>query len=196
MNNNYEELLLKVREIAEHYEQLEKLKKDRKNIESACGEFISFVIAKYQKEEKEISDRMDQEAEKNRNDKEEIIQLTKKQLKAEMQGNPFTGEERLEELKVKAAAHPQKIEALKQIKAEICVSAADMKSIVEYEYAGGEIIRQIQKKAEEISEILSDVRDRIILNCLASLEIPPAMTRFMDDQFHILQNMRKEEIQE
>ena len=196
MDKIFEELFTNVSKLQKLQEEREKLKVERLEQENLAREFFNSVIETYRQEESRYDERMEEAERENEENKSEVVSLTRQQLKAEARGESFTEEERLGRLKAEVATHPQKEEALRQLKNEVCVSFADQVIISRYRAEGAELWNRIGRVSREMQELLADIQNRIILGCLATFEYIPGRIEFLPDQFRELSNMRKEEAEE
>lgn len=196
MDKNFEELFTKVSELQKLQEEREKLKGERLELENRARAFFNSVVERYRQEESRIDDRMKEAEKENEENKVEVVALTRQQLKAETEKKPFTDAERLGQLKAEVATYPQKVEALRQLKNEVCISAADQERIYGYRAEGADLGSRIYKVSGEMQLLFADIQNRLILNCLATFECIPGRAEFLPDQIKTLQSMRKEEAEE
>lgn len=196
MEKCFDELIEKVLRVRELEEEREKMKSDREELLKRTSDAFSVIFEKYRNEEQQL-DMMIKDAEsENRENKAEIVRLTKESIKASAEGAEFIDIDKLNKLKADVATHPQKVEALEQLKCGVCVPSKDVDMLEEYHRQGRTIGNSILRIGNEIQEILVDVRDRISLNCFASFEHIPGREEFAPEIFTKLRNMRKEETEE
>lgn len=196
MDKNFEELFTKVSDLQKLQEEREKLKGERLELENRARAFFNSVVERYRQEESRIDDRMKEAEKENEANKAEVVALTRQQLKAETEKEPFTDAERLGQLKAEVATYPQKVEALGQLKNDVCVSVADQEKISKYRAEGADLGNRIGKVSGEMQLLFADIQNRLIMNCLATFEYIPGRAEFMPDQIKTLQSMRKEEAEE
>lgn len=196
MNKNFEELFTKVSELQKLQEERERLKGERLELENRARTFFDSVIERYRQEESRIDERMEEAERENEENKAAIVALTRQQLKAEAEKEPFTDVERLGKLKAEVATYPQKVEALGQLENEVCISTADQEIISAYRADGADLGNRIKNISGEMQLLFADIQNRLILNCLATFEYIPGRAEFLPDQLKTLQSMRKEETEE
>lgn len=196
MDKNFDELFTKVSELQELQKEREKLKGERLKLENRAKAFFNSVIERYRQEESRIDERMEEAERENEANKAAVVALARQQLKAEATKEPFTDAERLGKLKVEVTTYPQKVEALGQLKNEVCISSADQEIIYGYRAEGTNLGNRINRVSGEMQLLFADIQNRLILNCLATFEYIPGMVEFLPDQLKTLQGMRKEETEE
>ena len=150
MNKNFEELFTKVSELQKLQEERERLKGERLELENRARTFFDSVIERYRQEESRIDERTEEAERENEENKAAIVALTRQQLKAEAEKEPFTDVERLGKLKAEVATYPQKVEALGQLKNEVCISTADQEIISAYRADGADLGNRINRVSGEI----------------------------------------------
>ena len=196
MDRIFEELFTNVSKLQKLQDERDKLKLERLELENRAREFLNSVIERYRQDEIRIDERMEEAERENEENKSKIVSLTRQQLKAEAKGESFTEEERLDRLKTEVATYPQKAEALRQLKNDVCVSSADQVIISRYRAECADLVNRIGRVSGEMTNLLADIRDRIVLNCMATFEYIPGRIEILPDQFRELSNMRKEEAEE
>lgn len=196
MDKNFGELFTKVSELQKLQEEREKLKGERLELENRARAFFNSVIERYRQEESRIDERMEEAERENESNKAAVVELTRQQLKAEAAKEPFTDAERLGKLKAEVATYPQKVEALGQLKNEVCISSQDQEIISVYRADGADLGNRIKSISGEMQLLFADIQNRLIMNCLATFEYIPGRAEFLPDQLKILQSMRKEETEE
>lgn len=196
MDKNFEELFAKVSELQKLQEERDKLKGERMELETRAKKFFDSVVERYRQEESRFDELMKEAEKENEVNKAAVVALTRQQLKAETEKKSFTYAERLGQLKAEVATYPQKVEALEQLKNEVCISSEDQKIIFEYRTEGAVLVNRIKRVSEKMQLLFADIQNRLILNCLATFEYIPGMAEFMPDQLKTLQNMRKEGAEE
>ena len=196
MNKNFEELFTKVSELQKLQEERERLKGERLELENRARTFFDSVIERYRQEESRIDERTEEAERENEENKAAIVALTRQQLKAEAEKEPFTDVERMGKVKAEVATYPQKVEALGQLKNEVCISTADQEIISAYRADGADLGNRINRVSGEMQLLFADIQNRLILNCLATFEYIPGRAEFLPDQLKTLQSMRKEETEE
>lgn len=196
MDKNFDELFAKVSELQKLQEEREKLKGERLELENRARTFFDSVIERYRQEESRIDERMEEAERENEANKAAVVALTRQQLKAETAGEAFKDAERLGQLKAEVATYPQKVEALGQLKNEVCISSADQEIISGYRTEGADLGNRINRVSGEMQLLFADIQNRLILNCLATFEYIPGRAEFLPDQLKTLESMRKEETEE
>lgn len=198
MNEKFKLLCDAVDELRQIVEVKEKLEEERRDLRNEAEHFYTLVIEKYQEGERQLAERIEQAEHEHQENKKEIVELTRQQLKVETVGGAFKDAERLERLKAEVATYPLKVETLEQLKSDIVISAADRKQLEEYRIKGCDLGDQIYGLSQKTHTMLTAIRDTHILNCAASIDmyIIGRNREFMPEQFKALQNMRKEEAEE
>ena len=198
MNEKIKALCNAVEELRQIVEVKERLEEERRELRTRAEQFYTLVIEKYQEGERQLAERIEQAEHEHQENKKEIVELTRQQLKAETEGSTFKDAERLERLKAEVATYPLKVEALEQLKSDIVISAANRKQLEEYRTKGRDLGDQIYGLSQKTHTMLTAIRDTHILNCAANIDmyIIGRNREFMPEQFKTLQNMRKEEAEE
>lgn len=193
MDKNFKQLLEQIEEIKEILGKIEKLKEERSELLNDAQTLFNSVVGSYQENEKQIIDRMKQEEIQNQNNKNEIVVLTRQQLKAESSGSDFIDSDRLKKLKEEVAVYPMKMEALESLINEIVISAADNEKMSCYEYDWIQLSREIDRLNYKVQDVLVKIRDVSIFGCLASMEFIPGRNEFMREKLEMWKMMRMEE---
>ncbi len=198
MNEKFKSLCDAVDELRQIVEVKEKLEEERRDLRNEAEHFYTLVIEKYQEGERQLAERIEQAEHEHQENKKEIVELTRQQLKAETVGGTFENTERLEKLKAEVATYPLKVEALEQLKNDIVISTEERKQLKEYQAKGYSLGCQIYGLSNKIHTILTAIKDIHVLNCAASVDlyIVGRNREFMPEQFEKLQNMRKEAVTE
>lgn len=195
MDNNFKQLFEKVEEIKNILEERDKLKEKRGELLTDAQTLYNSVVESYQENEKQIIDRMKQEEIRNQNNKNEIVVLTRQQLKAESSGSDFLESDRLKELKEEVATYPMKMEALESLRNEIVISADDNKKMSCYESEWMKLSQEIDRLCYKIQDVLLNIRDVSIFGCLTSMEFIPGRNGFMKEKLEMWKTMRMEEME-
>lgn len=196
MNEHFKNLFALVEEVRQNLEEMERLQEVSRTVAGEARKFYNSVIEKYRQEEKRIIDRMEQAEKENKDNKAEIVELTRQQLKAEATGGTFPGIPRLEKLKSEVATYPLKLEAMEKLKADVYITAADQRKIQEYRAAWFEAWQDLNRIESKMMALLGTIKGDGTLFCLASLEHTPAESHFMDEAIEKLQQFRREDIEE
>lgn len=193
MDNNFIRFLDAAEEVRQMQENRETLAEEIKALYTAAMEHYNKIAETYREDKQRFIDRMEKAKEENRSNEQKIVELTKKQVQAEMVGNAFNESEELTHLKGEVAAYPQTVEALNSLIDGVVVPAADVEAFEEYRREWQELSNNKKGLEDKIQIKLLEIQKNLIPFCMATFEIIPAMLEFMPQEVaKEWETMRKE----
>lgn len=193
MDNNFIRFLDAAEEVRQMQENRETLAEEIKALYTAAMEHYNKIAEIYREDKQRFIDRMEKAKEENRSNEQKIVELTKKQVQAEMVGNAFDESEELAHLKGEVAAYPQTVEALNSLMDGVVVPAADVEAFEEYRREWQELSNNKKGLEGKIQIKLLEIQKNLIPFCMATFEIIPAMLEFMPQEVaKEWETMRKE----
>lgn len=193
MDNNFIRFLDAAEEVRQMQENRETLAEEIKALYTAAMEHYNKMAEIYREDKQRFIDRMEKAKEENRSNEQKIVELTKKQVQAEMVGNAFDESEELAHLKGEVAAYPQTVEALNSLIDGVVVPAADVEAFEEYRREWQELSNNKKGLEAKIQIKLLEMQKNLIPFCMATFEIIPAMLEFMPQEVaKEWETMRKE----
>lgn len=193
MDNNFIRFLDAAEEVRQMQENRETLAEEIKALCTAAMEHYNKIAETYREDKQRFIDRMEKAKEENRSNEQKIVELTKKQVQAEMVGNAFDESEELTHLKGEVAAYPQTVEALNSLIDGVVVPAADVEAFEEYRREWQELSNNKKGLEDKIQIKLLEIQKNLIPFCMATFEIIPAMLEFMPQEVaKEWETMRKE----
>lgn len=193
MDVNFIRFLEAAEEIRKMQDNRETLSEKIKSVHDAAMEHYNKIAETYKGSKQRNIDRMEKAEEENRYNKSKIVELTKKQIQAETEKQPFAGSEELARLKVEVASYPQTVEALDSLINGVVVPAADVEALEEYRREWQALNNDRKIIDEKIQVKLLEIQKNLIPFCMATFEIIPAMLEFMPQEvYKEWETMRKE----
>lgn len=193
MDNNFIRFLDAAEEVRQMQENRETLAEEKKALYTAAMEHYNKIAETYREDKQRFIDRMEKAKEENRSNEQKIVELTKKQVQAEMVGNTFDELEELAHLKGEVAAYPQTVEALNSLIGGVVVPAADVEAFEEYRREWQELSNNKKGLEDKIQIKMLEIQKNLIPFCMATFEIIPAMLEFMPQEVaKEWETMRKE----
>lgn len=176
------------------WEEMKDLRQQRQDLEKQGRAFCGEVIERYRAEEKTLEERQKAAEEENEANRAAVVELTKAQILAETSGADFKETERLDKLKTAVATFPLKLEALDQLRQEVKITKEEQERLSELYGEGYKIGMGIYGKANKIRELVDDLRNRYLLECVGDYDLTLIKRRagFLPDMYETLNNMRKE----
>ena len=193
MDNNFIRFLDAAEEVRQMQENRETLAEEIKALYTAAMEHYNKIAETYREDKQRFIDRMEKAKEENRSNEQKIVELTKKQVQAEMVENAFDESEELTHLKGEVAAYPQTVEALNSLIDGVVVPAADVEAFEEYRREWQGLSNNKKGLEDKIQIKLLEIQKNLIPFCIATFEIIPAMLEFMPQEVaKEWETMRKE----